>query len=188
MFSIGLSKSERNYSTYERELYSIVRACESFRVYLLRNPFTLRTDHKALVALFNTKLRDSARVVKWILRLQEYPFTVEYIAGKDNVVADALSRIPWPLKPVFTGVSSCPESVTLEMNAFCNDFSASDSDSQCEMIAPHVNELSVHEMPILPSKFGKMKRIVHETFPSSVSEELCLSRLFFPSSENRSVQ
>ena len=95
-YSQGLSKSERNYSTYERELYAVVKACEAFRVFLLSNPFTLRTDHKALAALFNSKLKDSTRIVKWVMRLQEYPFHVEYLAGKDNTVADALSRIPWP--------------------------------------------------------------------------------------------
>ena len=99
-YSLGLTKSERNYSTYERELYAVVKACEAFRVFLLANPFILRTDHKALAALFSSKNMTSSRIVKWIMRLQEYPFTIQYLSGTDNLVADALSRIPWPFQSI----------------------------------------------------------------------------------------
>ena len=98
-YSVGLTKSERNYSTYERELYAVVKACEAFRVFLLANPFILRTDHKALAALFSSKNMTS-RIVKWIMRLQECPFTIQYLSGTDNLVADALSRIPWPFQSI----------------------------------------------------------------------------------------
>ena len=94
-FSIGLSKAEKNYSTYERELLATVKACEFFRVFLLGAPFTLHTAHKALAALFTSELKTSSRIVKWIMRLPEFGFSIEYIKGSDNVVVDALSRIPW---------------------------------------------------------------------------------------------
>ena len=47
-FSCGLTSAEKNYSTFERKLYAVVRVCEHFRVYLLSQHFTLRTDHAAL--------------------------------------------------------------------------------------------------------------------------------------------
>ena len=94
-YSQALGKSEKNYSTYERELLAFVKSAEALRVFLLGKPFTLRTDHRALAAIFNSKLRTSDRVIKWIMRLQEFNFKIECIAGKDNVVADVLSRIPW---------------------------------------------------------------------------------------------
>ena len=92
-------ETEKNYCTYERELFALVKACEFFKVFLLGAPFTLNTEHKALAPLFSSKLKTSSRIVKWIMRLQEFTFSIEYIKGSDNVVADALSRIPWAVVP-----------------------------------------------------------------------------------------
>ena len=92
-FSQALRKRERNYSVYERELFAVVKACNAFRMFLLGMPFLLRTDHRALSAIFNSTLRTSARVVKWVMSLQEFSFSLEYIKDSENIVADALSRI-----------------------------------------------------------------------------------------------
>ena len=45
-FSRGLSKAEKNYTVYEKELYAVVRACEHFVAFLLGTHFILRTDHE----------------------------------------------------------------------------------------------------------------------------------------------
>ena len=97
-YSQSLSSSQRNYSTYERELFAVVRACEAFRVYLHGKPFLLRTDHRALCGLFSSSLQTSSRVVKWVMRLQPFKFTIQIVKGKENIVADALSRIPWKIE------------------------------------------------------------------------------------------
>ena len=39
----------------------------------------------------------SSRVTKWLIAVQPFDFANEVIAGKENVVADSLSRIPCPL-------------------------------------------------------------------------------------------
>ncbi|KAF0153184.1 MAG: hypothetical protein FD188_3384, partial [Ignavibacteria bacterium] len=99
------------------------KSCESFRVFLLANPFILRTDHRALASLFHSNIKNSNRIVKWIMRLQEYPFTIEYLSGKENIVADALSRIPWPSKAILSNNSdydSCSDSCD-ELNVVCNE-------------------------------------------------------------------
>ena len=90
--SRSLNKAERNYPTVEKELLAVVWAVKHFRPYLYGRKFTIKTDHKPLVYLFN--MRDpSSRLIKFRLQLEEYDYTVEYIKGSDNAVADSLSRV-----------------------------------------------------------------------------------------------
>ena len=53
---------------------------------------SIRTDHKALSFLNSCKLTHS-RLTRWVLALQEYNFSWEYIKGLDNKVPDTLSRV-----------------------------------------------------------------------------------------------
>ena len=94
-FSRALSGSERNYVAYELEMYAVVRAVEHFRMFLLGKEFLLRTDHTALRNLLRRDLPPTTRVERWILRLSEYTFRIEYQRGQDNVIADVLSRLPF---------------------------------------------------------------------------------------------
>lgn len=87
-----LNKGERNYSVIEKELLAIVWSVKHFRHFLLQRYFEIHSDHKPLMYLFN--LRDpSSRLIKFRLTLEEYDFTVKYVKGQENSVADALSRI-----------------------------------------------------------------------------------------------
>lgn len=87
-----LNKAEKNYPTIEKELLAIVWSVKYFRPYLYARHFKIQTDHKPLVYLFN--MRDpSSRLLKFRLCLEEYNFTIEYVKGSSNVVADALSRV-----------------------------------------------------------------------------------------------
>ena len=95
-YSKSLTATERRYSTYERELLAVVKATHHYRVFLLGRFFTVRTDHAALRSIFRGKLRDTARIERWILALSPFVFDVEAIPGRENVVADALSRVSWP--------------------------------------------------------------------------------------------
>ena len=94
-FSRALSGSERNYGAYELEMYAVVRAMEHFRMFLVGKSFLLRTDHAALAKLLRRDLPPTSRVERWILRLSEYTFRIEHQPGKDNVMADVLSRLPF---------------------------------------------------------------------------------------------
>ena len=53
-FSQSLNTAQRIYSTYERELLAVVKACDAFRVYLLGRGFTQRTEHVAFSPIFNS--------------------------------------------------------------------------------------------------------------------------------------
>ena len=87
-----LNQSEHNYNVTEKELLSVVFACSKFRTYILGYPITVRSDHKSISFLQRCKL-SHGRLTRWILALQEYHITWEYIPGKKNTAADALSRV-----------------------------------------------------------------------------------------------
>lgn len=85
--------AEKNYFTTEKELLSIVQCLKKFRIYILGQPLTIITDNKALTFLHKCHLNNS-RITRWILSIQEYNFDIIHCKGKDNVVADILSRYP----------------------------------------------------------------------------------------------
>lgn len=86
-----LTKSERNYTVTEKEMLGVVFGCIKFRTYLLGNEIVVRTDHRALTFLQNCKL-GHGRLTRWTLALQDYNIKWEHVPGKDNIVADVLSR------------------------------------------------------------------------------------------------
>lgn len=89
-----LTKSERLYPITELEGLAILHTVRCHRHFLINNPFTVRclTDHKPLtwVQKVNTA---SGRLARWMMELANYDFRIEYIPGKVNDVADALSRL-----------------------------------------------------------------------------------------------
>ena len=88
-----LNKTEQKYSATEKECLAIVDAIKAYRPYLLDREFTLYTDHQALKWLLSKSNTDNGRLWRWVYKLSEYSFVVHHKPGKENVVADALSRI-----------------------------------------------------------------------------------------------
>lgn len=90
-----LNPHEINYSTIEKELLAIIWAVKLFRPYIFGKEFYIHTDHQALKWLYTKYLgKDlNPRLQRWILSLGEYQMKIEYLQGKDNKIADFLSRI-----------------------------------------------------------------------------------------------
>ena len=86
-----LSPAERNYSTHEKEQLAIITALREWRHYLLGTHITIETDHLSLKYL-QTQPTLSQRQARWQEFLSQFDFEIVYKPGKQNTVADALSR------------------------------------------------------------------------------------------------
>ncbi len=88
-FSRALKEHEKNYSAFLLEMAGICHAIEYWHVYLYGGKFTVKCDHKPLEKLSTVHKRTLNRLQQL---MNEYSFHLVYISGKENVVADALSR------------------------------------------------------------------------------------------------
>ena len=84
-----LKKHEQNYSPFLLEAAAAVFGLESFHIFLLAKHFTLRMDHKPLTTLSTQHKKTLSRLQ---LAMLTYDFHLEYLPGKDNIIADYLSR------------------------------------------------------------------------------------------------
>jgi hypothetical protein len=89
-YSRTLNLAQTRYTTIERELLSIVETLKEFRNILLWQQIVVHTDHANLTY----KHFNSDRVMRWRLFIEEYSPDVQYMKGENNVMADALSRLP----------------------------------------------------------------------------------------------
>jgi hypothetical protein len=87
-----LNSCEKNYSTIEKECLALVWAVERFQIYFGSNPVVIFTDHNPLVFINKSK-GTNRRILRWSFFLQQFNLDIRHIAGKDNVLADTLSRI-----------------------------------------------------------------------------------------------
>lgn len=87
-----LSACERNYTVTEKEMLSVVFACTKFRTFILGHQIVVRSDHKA-ISFFRECRLSHGRLTRWILALQSYNITWTYVPGKENKIADTLSRV-----------------------------------------------------------------------------------------------
>ncbi|GJT10244.1 putative reverse transcriptase domain-containing protein [Tanacetum coccineum] len=86
-----LKVHEKNYTTHDLELGSVVFALKLWRHYLYGTRCTVFTDHKSLQHILDQKDLNM-RQRRWLELLSDYDCDIRYHPGKANVVADALSR------------------------------------------------------------------------------------------------
>ena len=93
-FSRKFDQHQKNYSTIEKEALALLLALQHFDVYLNTTifPIVVFTDHNPLVFV-NKMKNNNQRLLRWSLLFQEYNLKIHHTCGKDNVIADALSRI-----------------------------------------------------------------------------------------------
>ena len=84
-----LNEAQRNYTTIEKELLAVVYALDKFRAYLVRSDIVIFIDHSSLKYLL-TKQNVKARLIRWVLLLQEFNLQIKDKKGVKNAVADHL--------------------------------------------------------------------------------------------------
>ncbi|KAF7841466.1 Transposon Ty3-G Gag-Pol polyprotein [Senna tora] len=90
-FSEKLSGASLNYSTYDKELYALKRTLETWQHYLWSREFIIHSDHESLKFL-KSQGKLNKRHARWLEFIETFPYVIKHKKGKENVVADALSR------------------------------------------------------------------------------------------------
>lgn len=107
--SQALGPKNQALSIYERELIAIVSAVKKWHTYLQGTHFIIRTDHHSLKYFLHQKSNTPFQQ-KWVSKLLGYDYEIQYKCGRDNLVADALSRLP---KPDISRAHELPNSVEI---------------------------------------------------------------------------
>ncbi|BHF62433.1 hypothetical protein SprV_0200541500 [Sparganum proliferum] len=88
-----LTKPQRNYCTYRRELLALITFVKQFKPFLIGRHFIIRSDRKALQWLH--KIKDAeGQLARWQEQLQQFDFSFQFRPGKKHANADAMSRRP----------------------------------------------------------------------------------------------
>jgi hypothetical protein len=90
--SKNMTPLELNYIVKEKEFLAIVHTINKFKHYIIGYEIFIHTNHSTIIYLINKPITNG-RVTRWLLLLQEFNITVLDRHGKENVVADFLSRI-----------------------------------------------------------------------------------------------
>ena len=90
-FSEKLRGAQLNYPVYDKELYAVIRCLQTWQHYLMAKEFVIYSDHESLKYISGQKRLDK-RHAKWSTFMESFPYVLKYKKGKENIVADALSR------------------------------------------------------------------------------------------------
>ena len=182
-FSKKLSASERAYSAFDRELLAAYRSVLHFKHLIEGRQVHINTDHKPLVAAFySTKPAQSDRQQRQLLIISELASSMTYIRGKDNIVADALSRslnavsVDFPdLHSLALAQQSCEEIQTYAEKL--KKFHLADNTEllcNCDLPSPRPFVPKLHRRAL----FDSLHSLSHPGVKSSIA--LITSRYFWP--------
>jgi hypothetical protein len=86
-----LSEKNMGKPIYEKEMLAILHVVELWRPYLLGKQFQIKTDHQSLKYFLEQRISCQEQQ-KWVTKLFGYDYEIIYKKGKDNVMANELSR------------------------------------------------------------------------------------------------
>ena len=92
-----LNSVEDRFSTNELELLGVVWSVEHFKYYLYGKPFTVITDHRALLSIMREKMSNksyNSRLARWVDQLLPFDFSIDHLLGTKMGLMDYISRDP----------------------------------------------------------------------------------------------
>lgn len=96
-FSRTLGPKAAASSTYEKEAIAILEALKKWKHYFASTSLIIKTDQQRLKYIHEQRLVEGIHH-KLLVKLLGYNYTIEYKKGKENKIADALSRAPHATK------------------------------------------------------------------------------------------
>jgi len=169
MISRTLKSAELNYATNERELLAIVWALGKLQNYLYGSrEINIFTDHQPLTFAVADK-NTSAKIKRWKAYIDQYNAKVCYKPGKENFVADALSR--QNLNALQNEPQSDAATVHSELSLTCT-VEATDKPLNCFR-----NQIVLEEAPFQLKRImvlfrNKTRHLINFTAKSSILEIL----------------
>jgi hypothetical protein len=125
-FSEKLSGDSLNDSTYDKELYALVRVLETEQHYIWPKEFVIHSDHESLKRI-RGQAKLNKRHAKWVESIETFLYIIKHKKGKDNVITNALSRCYTMLSQLdhkFFGLESIKE-------LYATDFDFKDAYENC---------------------------------------------------------
>ena len=108
-YSRKLTKSQLNWTPREKETYAIVAALPKWAGWISIQPIVVKSDHRSLenwvTEQVDTPSRPRGRRARWHETMSQFNLSVEYLPGKENLVADAFSRFAYPASSIREDVS-----------------------------------------------------------------------------------
>jgi len=129
------SPAQLKYPTYQKELPAIIDSLKFFEAQLQDHKFTVLTDHQPLLTCLRPQLT-SQKLARWQAYMTEFDLVIEHTAGKENLLADALSRKhKYYLDP------------TEEQNFFPQRIDPTEDNSNLQDTSITTNNLSISPIP-----------------------------------------
>uniref|UniRef100_A0A8R7Q5N4 Reverse transcriptase domain-containing protein n=1 Tax=Triticum urartu TaxID=4572 RepID=A0A8R7Q5N4_TRIUA len=122
--SKALGPKAAGWSTYDKEALAINEALKKWKHYFASSSLIIRTDQQSLKYIQEQKVTEGVQH-KLLIKLMGYNFTVEYKKGKENRVADALSRVKYALNALGSS-TAIPSWISEVVNSYKGDTKCSD--------------------------------------------------------------
>ena len=91
-FSLKLNGIQKTWAAVHKEAYAVIAALKKFRNWVYGSEIHCYSDHNPFLFISESAPKN-AKLMRWCLALQEFNITFHYIRGRQNVVADCLSRL-----------------------------------------------------------------------------------------------